>query len=238
MVGVGCLESSAPWGITGAYCSASQAGLWWCRHAYGMCLRACDGGQAVFFRLRHHPLLHTQVAEKWGVCLLQCLNTALRFNLSLEEVAVGRRFLICCGLFVLADGHKEKEGVGCAAEGRRGIALAEVFTRRQIEGLRGVLGLLSAQPPAAWLLCPCAPALFRPGPDSSDSKTSAHPSRTLERAFVAHRTPGKLSALATRVLAPLFCWRQLCLVIFKDDPFVCHSSGTSQIRDLVRRLGV
>ena len=35
-----------------------------------------------------------------------------------------------------------------------------------------------------------------------------------------------------RVLAPLFCWCLLCLAISKDHPFVCHSSGTRQIRTL------
>ena len=71
----------------------------------------------VFFRLLRCPL-HTQVAEKAGTCLLQPLDTAQSFYLSLEKVAIGRHFLVCCGLSVLAAGQKGEEGVGHATEGR------------------------------------------------------------------------------------------------------------------------
>ena len=122
-----------------------------------------------FFLLRRRPL-RTQVSEKGGGVPFAGLDTAQRFHLSLEEVAVGRRFLVCRGLSVLASRHKEKDGAGGAAEGRRGVAPAEVFAGRQVERLCGVLGtwgwglLECGALLGLLLLCPGAPALFRPGP--------------------------------------------------------------------------
>ncbi|MEW8688804.1 MAG: hypothetical protein AB2556_23550, partial [Candidatus Thiodiazotropha sp.] len=75
------------------------------------------------------------------MCLFQRLDTADHRDLPLEEVPVGRRFHVRRGLSILAGRNQEEKSAGRAAEGRRGVAPAEVFAGWQVERLLGVLGI-------------------------------------------------------------------------------------------------